>query len=64
MNVFRHDDIPQHHEPVTPANPNENLQEQSTVSRVPEKRAASVTTESQKVQVVTAIKPVQALGHE
>jgi hypothetical protein len=64
MNVFRHDDIPQHHEPVTPANPIENLQEQSTVSRVPEKRAASVTTESQKVQVVMAIKPVQALGHE
>jgi hypothetical protein len=49
MNVLRHDDIPQHHEPITPANPIENLQEQITVSLVSEKRLASATTESQKV---------------
>jgi hypothetical protein len=35
--VFRHDDIPQHHEPITPANPIENLQEQITVTLVPGK---------------------------
>jgi len=49
MNVFGHDDIPQHHEPITPANPIQNLQEQITVSLVPEERSALVTTESQKV---------------
>jgi hypothetical protein len=64
MNVFRHDDISQHHEPITPANPIENLQEQITVCLVLEKGSAPVTTESQKVQVVTTIKSVQAFGHE
>jgi hypothetical protein len=64
MNVLRHDDIPQHHKPITPANPVQNLQEQITVSLVPEKWPAPVTTEGHKVQVVTAIKSVQALGHE
>jgi hypothetical protein len=49
MNMFRHDDIPEHLEPVTPANPIQDLQEQITVSLVSEKRAALVTTESQKV---------------
>jgi hypothetical protein len=49
MNVFRHNDTPQHHETITPANPVQNLQEQITVSLVPEERPPPVTTESQKV---------------
>jgi hypothetical protein len=42
----------------TPANPFQNLQEQITVSLVPEKRATWVTTERQKVQVVASAKSV------
>jgi hypothetical protein len=49
MDVFGHDDLPQHHEPITPTNPVENLQEQITVSWVCEKRKAAVTAESQEV---------------
>jgi hypothetical protein len=64
MNVFRHDDIPQYHEPVMSAHPIENFQEQIRVSVVSEKGAAPVATESQKVLFVTAVKPVQTFRHE
>ena len=43
LKVFRHDHIPQHHEPVTPAHPLQNLQEQITVKLVSEKGEAPVT---------------------
>jgi hypothetical protein len=49
MNMFRHDDIPQHHEPISPPNPFKNRQEQITVGLVCEKWKAAVTTESQEV---------------
>jgi hypothetical protein len=49
MNVFRHGDLPRYREPITPANPSQDLQEQIIVSIVPQKRAPSVTTERQKV---------------
>jgi hypothetical protein len=49
MNVFWHHDVPQYHEPIAPANAFQNLQKQITVSLVPEKGSAAVTTERQKV---------------
>jgi hypothetical protein len=63
MNVFRHDDVAYDYEPVTSANAVQNLQEEITEAFVSEKRLAAVTTESQKVQVVTAIKSVETFGH-
>jgi hypothetical protein len=43
MNLFRHGELPIITSRQTPANPFQNLQEQITVSLVPEKRATSVT---------------------
>ena len=41
MNVFRHDDVSQHYQAITLANPLQNLQNQITVSLVPGKMAGA-----------------------
>lgn len=49
MNVFGHDDISHDDQPITPANPLQNLQKQITVGLIPQKRQAPVTTKRQKM---------------
>jgi hypothetical protein len=63
MNVFGHDDMSEHHQPITSANALQNLEKEVAVRLVPEKWPALVTTESQKMQVVVSVDSVQALGH-
>jgi hypothetical protein len=63
MNVFWHHDIPDDHEPVTLASLFQNRKEGIAAARSAQKRQSPVARASDKVQVMSAVSPMQAAWH-
>ena len=63
MNVFRHDDVANDHEPVSLAYLLQNREEAVAAASRIEKRQSPVARASDKVQVMRAVGAMQSAGH-
>jgi hypothetical protein len=63
VNMFRHNHIPDDYEPVTLAGLFQNREEGIAAARRAQKRQSPVARGSDKVQVMSAVGPMQAAGH-
>ena len=64
VHVFRHDNIPDHHEPVALARLFQNREEAVAAARGIQKRQSPVARAGDKVQVMSAVRTMQATGHD
>src|ERR1700739_4558575 len=63
MDMFRHDDIPDDHEPVALARLFQNREEAVAAARRAQKRQTPVAGAGDKVQLMSAVSAMQAAGH-
>jgi hypothetical protein len=63
VNVFRHHDIPDDHEPMALASLFQNRKEGIAAAHAAQKRQSPVARASDKVQVMSAVGAMQAAGH-
>jgi hypothetical protein len=61
--MFRHHDIPDDHEAITFSSLFQNRKEGIAAARAAQKRQSAVARASDKVQVMSAVGPMQAAGH-
>ena len=64
VDVLRHDDVPDDHEPVALAGLLQHGEEAITAERRAQKRQSPVTRTGDKVQVMSAVGAMQAAGHD
>jgi len=63
MDMFRHYDVPDDHEPVALAGLFQNREEAVAAARRAQKRQSPVAGAGDKVQVMSAVSAMQAAGH-
>jgi hypothetical protein len=63
MNVFRHDHVADHHEPVAPPQPLENLEKQVAALGAAQERPALIATERDVVEVTGSVEAFESPRH-
>jgi len=64
MCVLRHHDIAQDDDPISPANPFQDLQKQVATGRIAQQRPAVIAAEGEEVEIAGAVSAVKVPGND